>query len=57
MQYDKRIRGLLKHNYIFSLPFEYEKHKLESFCDLCEAYVKENTKHCKHCNRFDIKSY
>ncbi|CAD8076929.1 unnamed protein product [Paramecium primaurelia] len=28
-----------------------EKYKLESYCDICEAYVKENTKHCKHCNR------
>ncbi|CAK63588.1 unnamed protein product (macronuclear) [Paramecium tetraurelia] len=29
----------------------YENYKLESYCDICEAYVKENTKHCKHCNR------
>ncbi|CAD8170984.1 unnamed protein product [Paramecium octaurelia] len=31
--------------------FAYENYKLESYCDICEAYVKENTKHCKHCNR------
>ncbi|CAD8082900.1 unnamed protein product [Paramecium sonneborni] len=31
--------------------FNYENYKLDSYCDICEAYVKENTKHCKHCNR------
>ncbi|CAK74064.1 unnamed protein product (macronuclear) [Paramecium tetraurelia] len=32
-------------------PFNYESQKLDSYCDICDAYVKENTKHCKHCNR------
>ncbi|CAD8085377.1 unnamed protein product [Paramecium sonneborni] len=31
--------------------FNYENYKLDSYCDICEAYVNENTKHCKHCNR------
>ncbi|CAK56450.1 unnamed protein product (macronuclear) [Paramecium tetraurelia] len=32
-------------------PFDYEEHQLNQFCELCIAYVKETTKHCKQCNR------
>ena len=37
--------------YLYRKHFNYENFKLDSYCDICEVYVKENTKHCKHCNR------
>ncbi|CAD8079212.1 unnamed protein product [Paramecium primaurelia] len=31
--------------------FDHASYKLESFCEICDAYVQEHTKHCKNCNR------
>ncbi|CAD8140432.1 unnamed protein product [Paramecium pentaurelia] len=31
--------------------FDYEEHQLTQFCEVCIAYVKEQTKHCGYCNR------
>ncbi|CAD8186225.1 unnamed protein product [Paramecium octaurelia] len=31
--------------------FDNVSNKLESFCEICIAYVQENTKHCRNCDR------
>ncbi|CAD8131711.1 unnamed protein product [Paramecium octaurelia] len=31
--------------------FDYEEHQLNQFCEICFAYVKETSKHCKQCDR------
>ncbi|CAK69323.1 unnamed protein product (macronuclear) [Paramecium tetraurelia] len=31
--------------------FDYEDQQLNQFCELCFAYVKDTTKHCKSCDR------
>lgn len=38
-----------------SKQFEFWQRKLEQYCDICQAYVKENTKHCKNCDRLRYK--
>ncbi|CAD8088791.1 unnamed protein product [Paramecium sonneborni] len=30
--------------------FDFGNHKLDSFCEICQLYVQEQTKHCKNCD-------
>jgi hypothetical protein len=34
-----------------SLYFNYTDHQLDFYCDNCNAFVSNNSKHCGYCNR------
>ena len=47
---DKFVR-LQKKAYTENKVLDFNQNDFEFFCDLCQAYVKKSTKHCKRCNR------